>query len=178
MRHRSPRLLRRQRPRQNQLNQLVGRIALYPDPLLAHVLTASTYGDQIPDADAWADQHSNLRGDALANAIREDNLPWDSSVLALLPLPSVLDMMAHDPQWTQELGNAVLGQRADIMDAVQRMRKQARQYGYLRSTPYDQVVDSVGELKSSLSILLTSMFQLTIHTSFLRRHALEFISEA
>jgi hypothetical protein len=127
-----------------ELDQLVGRIALYPDPLLAHVLTASTYWDEIPEAANWANNHSYLKGEPLANAIREDNLTWDPSVLALLPFPSVLDMMAHDPAWTRQLGEAVLTHRPDVMDAVQRVRKQARKYGYLSTTPYDTVVDSGG----------------------------------
>jgi hypothetical protein len=130
-----------------QLDDLVSRIALYPDPLLAQVLTASTYSDQIADASAWANQHGSLTGDALANAIREDNLQWDPSVLALLPFPSVLSMMAQDMNWTQQLGNAVLAQRADVMDAVQRMREQSYRYGYLRSNQYDNVVNSDGEVE-------------------------------
>src|SRR6202035_5176051 len=96
-----------------QLDQLVSRIALYSDPLLAQVLTASTYWSEIPEAAAWADDHSYLTGDALARAIQEDNLPWDPSVLALLPFPSVLNMMARDMGWTQALGNAVLAQRPE-----------------------------------------------------------------
>lgn len=130
-----------------QLDRLVSRIALYPDPLLAQILTASTYWDQIPAAAEWADQHSYLKGDALADAIREDNLQWDPSVLALVPFPSVLEMMAHDPEWTQQLGNAVLAQRADVMDAAQRMRRKAYDYGYLRTNPYDTVVDSAGDIE-------------------------------
>ncbi len=125
-----------------QLNQLVQRIALYPDPLLAQTLTASTVWEQIPDAAAWADQHVNLRGDALADAIRADNVQWDPSVLALLPFPQVLDMMAQDPGWTQQLGGAVLAQRGDVMDAVQRERQEAYNYGYLRTNPYDTVVNN------------------------------------
>jgi Protein of unknown function (DUF3300) len=124
-----------------QLDNVVERIALYPDPLLAQVLTASTFWDQIPDAAAWANEHSYLQGDALAQAIAQDQLPWDPSVLALLPFPSVLDMMARDPGWTQALGNAVLAQRPDVMDAVQRMRHRAMDYGYLRDTPQYRVVD-------------------------------------
>ena len=106
-----------------QLDQLVARIALYPDPLLAQILTASTYWTEIPEAAAWADQHSYLRGDALAEAMEADHLQWDPSVLALLPFPSVLDMMARDMEWTEQLGNAVLTQRADVMEAIQRMRR-------------------------------------------------------
>src|SRR5271154_1158444 len=86
-----------------QLDQLVSRIALYPDPLLAQILTASTFYYEIPDAANWANQHANLAGDALAAAIQQDNLPWDPSVLALLPFPSVLNIMAQDPGWTQQL---------------------------------------------------------------------------
>jgi anti-sigma regulatory factor (Ser/Thr protein kinase) len=79
-----------------QLDNLVARIALYPDSLLAQVLAAATYRDQIPDAARWADQHHYLTGQALANAIQADHLPWDPSVQALLPFPSVLEMMANE----------------------------------------------------------------------------------
>jgi hypothetical protein len=123
-----------------QLDQLVSRIALYPDGLLAQIFTASTFGNQIPDAATWANQHSYLHGDQLAAAIQQDQLPWDPSVLALLPFPQVLDMMARDMGWTQALGNAVLSQRGDVMDAVQRQRQLAYNYGYLRSNPYERVV--------------------------------------
>ena len=94
-----------------QLDQLVARVVLYPDALLAQVLTASTYSEQVPDAAQWADQHSYLTGDNLAKAIAEDNLPWDPSILALLPFPSALDMLASNMTWTRQLGDAVLGQR-------------------------------------------------------------------
>jgi len=127
-----------------QLDQLVQRIALYPDPLLAQTLTASTYGNEIADAANWADQHTNLNGDALGQAMQGDNLQFDPSVLALLPFPSVLDMMASDPAWTQQLGDAVLAQRQDVMDAVQRQRQQAQHFGYLQSNQYDNVVDEGG----------------------------------
>ena len=123
-----------------QLDQLVQRIALYPDPLLAQILTASSVWEQIPDAATWAGQHAYLHDQALAGAIQADNLQWDPSVMALLPFPQVLDMMARDPAWTQSLGSAVLAQRNDIMDAVQRDRQEAYSYGYLRSNPYDNVV--------------------------------------
>jgi hypothetical protein len=130
-----------------ELDHLVSRIALYSDPLLAQVLTASTYWTQIPEAAAWADDHSYLRGDALARAIQEDNLPWDPSVLALLPFPSVLDMMARDYAWTQQLGNAVLTQRPEVMDAVQRMRRKAMDYGYLQNNSYMRVVSDGGYIE-------------------------------
>ena len=121
-----------------QLEQLVGSIALYPDGLLAHVLTAATFAEQIPEAAGWANQHAYLRGDALARAIRQDNLPWDVSVLSLLPFPQVLSQMAQYMQWTQQLGDAVLVQRGDVMDAVQRLRARANQYGYFRDSQFAQ----------------------------------------
>jgi hypothetical protein len=126
---------------------LVSRIALYPDPLLAQVLTASTYWTQIPEAAEWAAQHGHLSSDALAQAVQEDNLPWDPSVLALLPIPSVLDTMAKDMAWTEQLGNAVLMQRAEVMDAVQRMRKRAMDYGYLFPNSYVNVVSNSGYIE-------------------------------
>lgn len=127
-----------------QLDSLVSRIALYPDPLLAQVLAAATFTDQIPDAAGFANQNAGLRGDQLAGAISQANLPWDPSVQSLIPFPSVLNMMASDMNWTGELGNAVLSQRPDVMDAVQRMRLQAERYGYLQSGPQIRVVPSPG----------------------------------
>src|ERR1700693_1422366 len=125
-----------------QLDKLVARIALYPDSLLAQVLAAATYADQIPDAARWTDQPHYLPGQALADAIQADHLPWDPSVQALLPFPSVLEMMAKDMNWTTDLGNAFLAQKQDVMDAVQRERKKARYYGYLRSNA--QIIVSGG----------------------------------
>ncbi len=125
-----------------ELDRLVSRIALYPDPLLAQVLAAATYPDEIPEAARWADQHSYLKSDELAKAISEDHLSWDPSVQALLPFPSVLDMMARDPAWTGQLGNAFLSEHDQVMDAVQRMRQKARDFGYLRSNGQIQVIAS------------------------------------
>ena len=127
-----------------QLDQLVGRIALYPDPVLAQTMTAATFWSDIPAAAQWADQHRNLAGDALAKAIQDDQLAWDPSVLGLLPFPSVLDMMSHDMDWTQDLGSAVLTQRGDVMRAVQRLRASAWSYGYLRPNGYVNVVYADG----------------------------------
>jgi hypothetical protein len=119
----------------DQLDRMVDRIALYPDPLLAQILSAATFSNQIPDAADYAGHHRYITGDALANAIQQDNLPWDPSVVALIPFPSVLDMMAGDMGWTQQLGDAVLAQRGEVMDAVQQMRRRAYDFGYLRSGP-------------------------------------------
>jgi hypothetical protein len=124
-----------------QLDNIVSRIALYPDPLLAQVLAAATYPDQVRDAAAWADANRNVTGQDLAAVIADADLPFDPSIQSLLPFPSVLDMMAADIQWTTDLGNAVLAQNADVMDAIQRMRQLAWQYGYLRSNSQVQVIN-------------------------------------
>ena len=118
-----------------QLDHMVSRIALYPDPLLAQTLAAATFPDQISDASYWADEHHDLTGNELADEIQDDQLPWDPSVQALLPFPAVLHMMASDMDWTTDLGNAFLGQQQEVMYAVQRMRRRARDYGYLRTGP-------------------------------------------
>jgi hypothetical protein len=125
-----------------QLDQLVARVALYPDSLLAQVLAGATFPDQIPDGARWADEHHYLTGQELANAITEDRLPWDPSVQALLPFPSVLDMMASDMNWTTDLGNAFLAEQQDVMDAAQRERRRARDFGYLRSN--DRIIVAGG----------------------------------
>jgi hypothetical protein len=124
-----------------ELDRIVSPIALYPDPLLAQVLAASSYSSEIPEASRWADDHQAFTEARLGEAITDDQPPWDPSVQALLPFPSVLRMMAGDMAWTEELGNAVLVQRADVMDAVQRRRRQAWTYGYLRSNAQVSVTD-------------------------------------
>ena len=116
-----------------QLDQLAARIALYPDPLPTQILAAATYPNDIPAAAQWADEHHYLTGQALANAIGEDQLPWDPSVQALLPFPPVMDMMNSDMNWTTQLGNAFLAQPQDVMDTVEPQRGIARRFGYLTS---------------------------------------------
>jgi len=125
-----------------ELDRIVSPIALYPDPLLAQVLTAATFAPEVPDAARWADTHHYLPPPALANAIAEDQLPWQPSVQALLPFPSVLDMMASDMPWTNEIGGAFLAEPGDVMDAVQRQRQIAWNYGYLR--PNGQILVNRG----------------------------------
>src|SRR5258708_14917434 len=99
----------------DELERMVSRIALYPDPLLAQVLAAATYPGEVPEAARWADQHHYLNGDALARVIAEDRLPWDPSVQALIPFPAVLAMLARDPGWTNALGNAFLSQPDHVL---------------------------------------------------------------
>ena len=125
-----------------QLDNLVSRIALYPDPLLAQVFAAASFPEQIPEAARWANQYRNLHGNELADAIYESNLQFDPAVQALIPFPAVLDMMARDMEWTSQLGEAVLADRRDVMDSVQRMRRTADEYGYLQSNQQMRVANT------------------------------------
>lgn len=117
----------------SELDTLVATIALYPDPLLVHVLDASVYVDDIPRASAFATAHRHLSGDGLASAIERADLEFDESVIALIPFPDVLRKMSKYATWTKQLGEAVDMQKADVMDAVQRMRRVAHRNGYLSS---------------------------------------------
>jgi hypothetical protein len=107
-----------------QLEALVAPIALYPDELLANVLAASTYPLEVVQADRWIKGNKNLKGDALKSAV--DKQAWDDSVKALVSTPDVITMMSDKIDWTKDLGDAVLAQQADVMDAVQRLRAKAQ----------------------------------------------------
>jgi hypothetical protein len=116
-----------------ELDRIMSPIALYPDPLLGQILTAATFSPEIPDAARWADQHHYVPPAQLPAAIAADQLQWQPSVQALLPFPQVLSMMAGDMPWTEEVGDAFLASSQAVMEAVQRLRHQAYEYGYLRS---------------------------------------------
>src|SRR5579872_6607164 len=120
-----------------QLNQLVAPIALYPDALVAQVLTAATYPQQVADANNWVTQTANMPPDQRAAAA--DQMPWDPSVKALTAFPSVLSNMARNYNWTGALGNAYYNQPGDVMNSVQAMRIQAQQAGALRSDAHQRV---------------------------------------
>ncbi|WP_161965742.1 DUF3300 domain-containing protein [Steroidobacter cummioxidans] len=115
-----------------ELEQIVAPIALYPDALLAQVLMASTYPLEIVLAARWAKDHPDVKGDAVAKAV--ENETWDASVKSMVAFPDVLTMMSDKLDWTQKLGDAVLAQRKDVMDAVQRLRAKAKDSGNLTST--------------------------------------------
>jgi uncharacterized membrane protein YgcG len=122
-----------------QLQQLVAPIALYPDSLVAQVLAASTFPEQVVEADRWVQSHPDLKGDALGQAV--DQQPWDPSVKALTGFPSVLGNMDKNISWTSSLGDAYYNQQQDVMDAVQVMRKKAEGAGNLKTTPQQTVTD-------------------------------------
>ncbi|HXW16482.1 MAG TPA: DUF3300 domain-containing protein [Terriglobia bacterium] len=120
------------------LQSIVAPIALYPDALVAQILAASTFTDQVAAADDWLRQNQNLTGQALAQAVNSQ--PWDPSVKALTQFPSVLDNMANNLSWTSSLGEAYHNQAADVMSAVQTLRAQAMAAGNLKSSSQIKVV--------------------------------------
>jgi len=119
------------------LDSLVAPIALYEDPLLAQVLAAATYPLQIVTAARWVQQNSTLKGKQLVEAAGKQD--WDPSIQAMVAFPSVLQMLDQNLEWTTALGNAFLAQQADVMAAVQRMRRKAQQSGKLESNAQQQV---------------------------------------
>lgn len=123
-----------------ELDQLLAPIALYPDQLLSQLLMASTFRRQVVEVADWLKDPANraLRGNALMRALHERN--WDPSVMALIPFPRLLELMAGKIEWTQKLGEVFVAQQADVMDAVQRLRWQAVAAGNLQSGPQCQCV--------------------------------------
>jgi hypothetical protein len=120
-----------------QLDALVAPIALYPDALLSEILMAATYPLEVVAADRWVNANKNLQGDALKAALDQQN--WDDSVKSLAATPDVLDLMNNKLDWTQQLGDAVLAQQPDVMDAIQRLRTKAQANNKLISTSQQTV---------------------------------------
>src|SRR5881398_1560963 len=134
----------------DQLDSLVAPIALYPDPLLAQTLAASTYPLELIQLQQWLLKNPGLKDKALADAVAKQS--WDPSIQAMAGLPDVVKRLADDIQWTTDLGNAFLAQQSDVMDAVQRMRKKAQDSGNLKSTEQQKVETKVIESKSVIVV--------------------------
>jgi hypothetical protein len=124
--------------KQEELDQLLAPIALYPDSLLAQIFMASTYPLEVVQAGKWAKANQNLKGDALAAALEKEK--WDPSVKSLVNFPQVLDMMNENLDRTQKLGDAFLAQQKDVMDTVQKLRAKAEEQGNLKTTEEQKVV--------------------------------------
>jgi len=122
-----------------ELDQMLGPIALYPDPLIGEILPAATIPSQI----VLADRYVNAGGDP--NLI--DQQPWDASVVALAKFPALLKWMDDNLAWTTALGQAFLAQQQDVMDSIQRLRAQAQALGNLQSTPQESVVADEGAIE-------------------------------
>jgi len=122
----------------SELQALVAPIALYPDSLVAQILTASTFPDEVAIASYWLDQNKSLTGSTLMQAV--DKQSWDPSVKALTEFPSVLDNMAKNLTWTSSLGEAYHSQQSEVMTAIQPLRAQAKAKGNLKSSSQITVV--------------------------------------
>jgi hypothetical protein len=133
-----------------QLDSLVAPIALYPDPLLAQTLAASTYPLELLQLHQWLQKHTELKDQALLDSVSKQ--PWDASIQAMAGLPDVVKWLADDIQWTTDLGNAFLAQQSGVMEAVQRMRRKAQDTGNLKSTPQQAVETQVVESKQVIVI--------------------------
>src|SRR5580704_9460242 len=134
----------------DQLDSLVAPIALYPDPLLAQVLAASTYPLELVQLQNWLAKHGDLKGQALTDAVQKED--WDPSVQAMSAFPDLVKQLVEGIKWTTDLGNAFLAQQADVMDAVQRMRKKAQDAGNLKSTEQQKVETKVVESKQVIVV--------------------------
>ncbi len=122
---------------QEQLDQMLAPIALYPDPLLAQVLMAVTYPGEVAEAVAWSRANPKATGDDAVKQVA--NQPWDPSVQSLVAFPQILATLGQDPVWVQRLGDAFLAQSDDVMNSVQRLRRQAKAAGNLQSNQYQNV---------------------------------------
>src|SRR4051794_33486403 len=119
------------------LDALVAPIAMYPDPLLAQSLAASTYPLEVIQLHQWMERNKSLKGKALSDEVLKQ--PWDPAVQSMATVPDVVKRMAGNIQWTTELGNAFLAQQSDVMDAVQRMRTKAQAKGNLKTSSQQKV---------------------------------------
>lgn len=134
----------------DQLDSLVAPVALFPDPLLAQTLAASTYPLELIQLHQWLQKNKTLKDKALADAVAKQ--PWDPSVQAMAGLPDLVKRLSDDIQWTTDLGNAFLAQQSDVMDAVQRMRTKAKDSGNLKSSEEIKVETKVVESKTVVVI--------------------------
>ena len=118
---------------QMSIDDLVAPIALYPDQLLAQILTASTNAQEVLDGGNWLLQNQNLKGDAVTNAAKQAG--FSPSMQYLVGFPQVVDNMCQQIDWTSGLGQAFQADPKGVMDAIQRKRMQAQQTGNLKSSP-------------------------------------------
>jgi len=123
---------------QEELDQLLAPIALYPDALLAQVLMASTYPLEVVEAARWVKANPSLKDKALEDALQQQS--WDPSVKSLAVFPQVLAMMNEKLDWTQKLGDAFLAQQAEVLATAQSLRKKAQAQGALKDSEQQKVV--------------------------------------
>jgi hypothetical protein len=133
-----------------QLDQMLAPIALYPDALLSQTLMAATYPLEVVEAARWTQANPNLKGDAAVQAVK--NKDWDVSVKSLVAFPQTLAMMNNNLDWTQKLGDAMIGQQKDVADSIQRLRAKAAAAGNLKTTPQQKVTTQTSGSNSAIVI--------------------------
>ncbi|MCO6055671.1 DUF3300 domain-containing protein [Pseudomonas sp. MOB-449] len=144
-----------------ELDQMMAPIALYPDSLLAQVLMAATYPGNVADAVAWSKAHPDAKGDDAVKQVADQ--PWDPSVQSLVAFPQVLATLGQDPAWVQRVGDAFLAQPNDVMDSVQRLRRQAQAAGNLESNEQQKVtVQETAPAPSSTTVVQPAASNQTI----------------
>src|SRR5215472_14552159 len=145
-----------------QLDALLAPIALFPDALLAQILMASTYPLEVIEAERWVTANKGLKDDALKAAVGKQS--WDDSVKSLVATPSVLDMMSDKLDWTQKLGDAVLAQQPDVMDAIQRLRQKAQANDKLSSNQQQRI--STEQTNRKTVIIITPTQTNTVYVPY------------
>lgn len=146
--------------RQEELDQMLAPLALYPDSLLAQVLMASTYPGNVADAVAWSKANPKASGDDAVRQVADQ--PWDPSVQSLVAFPAVLVTLGQDPAWVQRVGDAFLAQPDAVMDSVQRLRRQAQAAGNLESTEQQKVIVQPAAPASTTTVVQAPPAQQTI----------------
>lgn len=135
-----------------QLDQMLAPIALYPDALLSQTLMAATYPLEVVEATRWTQANPNLKGDAAVAAVKDKN--WDVSVKSLVAFPQTLSMMNNNLDWTQKLGDAMIGQQKDVAESIQRLRAKAAAAGNLKTTQQQKVTTQPAQGASSGAIVI------------------------
>jgi hypothetical protein len=123
---------------QQELDQIMAPVALYPDALLSQILMAATYPDQVAEAASWSKKNTETKGDDAVKAVQDK--PWDPSVASLVAFPQALAMMGDKPDWVAQMGDAFLADPDKVMDTVQGLRKKAKEEGNLESSEQQKVI--------------------------------------
>ncbi len=134
---------------QQELDQMLAPIALYPDPLLSQILMAATYPLEVVEAARWSNANPGIEGDAAVRSVA--NRHWDQSVKSLVAFPQMLQTLDQNIEWTERLGDAFLGQQAQVMDTIQTLRFRAREAGNLTSNTQIQVTQDEGQIEIAAS---------------------------
>ncbi|MBV8190940.1 MAG: DUF3300 domain-containing protein [Alphaproteobacteria bacterium] len=147
-----------------QLDQMLAPIALYPDALLAQVLMAATYPLEVVEAARWSQAHPTLKGDQAVQAVKDQS--WDVSVKSLTAFPQTLEMMSNKLDWTQRIGDAMIGQQKEVADSIQRLRAKAAAAGNLKSTPQQKVTTQAAPSGGSSAIVIEPANPETIYVPY------------